>query len=520
MALARPQLEPLSPTTAAFGTCAGITTAACIGQFQNCLSEASYAANPSGPNAAYVPSAIANGQPIESGLLAPNYRSPQSLQMNVGFQRELRAGMVLSVDYLRNVGTHYLLDLDVNQTGATAYFNLAAAQSAIANTNAGFGCGASFSLAATQLRYSSGRGNRQLLPEWFGFSGQYRHGRGIRHLPGRPAVCVRRQKSERRCGWSCTHRSVARSTTVWTSSWSRTSRIRSAAYATLTSRRPDTLSRFNNAGSGSSNSAVSGGDQDFLTNGPWTTSTRCATPVLRRSIVPTRLASVDMRTCPRASEWESFPTSGRPWPLLRRSRWTHTVSAIFQNDYNGDGTNSDPLPRSVSGGCGTFGGDVSLHDLQRGCFRALTQSGSLANAVNTYNSAIAGNPTPAGQLLINSGLFTLAQLQAVTIINGQPVVFGGVTQGILPVVPGQVNMGWFKGTDIKLSWVGHIKERFTIEPSVGFFNVFNFANFDSAGNALVGTLSELRVQSAERPRLAVRIASELAAALSTSVRLA
>src|SRR6202020_3154603 len=94
-----------------------------------------------------------------------------------------------------------------------------------------------------------------------------------------------------------------------------------------------------------------------------------------------------------------------------------------------------------------------------------------------------------GQTLINNSLFTLAQLQAL----------GGVTQQVtytapdgstqLGVTPGQVNMGWFRATDVKFSWVGHIKERFTIEPSVGFFNVFNFSNFDSAGNALVGTLS-------------------------------
>jgi hypothetical protein len=42
------------------------------------------------------------------GLFAPNYRSPRSLQMNAGFQREIRHGMVLSADYVRNVETHGL----------------------------------------------------------------------------------------------------------------------------------------------------------------------------------------------------------------------------------------------------------------------------------------------------------------------------------------------------------------------------------------------------------------------------
>ena len=61
--------------------------------------------------------------PSGAAFLAPSYRSPQSLQMNVGFQRELRPGMVLSVDYLRNVGTHYLLSTDVNHSGDVAYFD-------------------------------------------------------------------------------------------------------------------------------------------------------------------------------------------------------------------------------------------------------------------------------------------------------------------------------------------------------------------------------------------------------------
>jgi hypothetical protein len=158
---------------------------------------------------------------------------------------------------------------------------------------------------------------------------------------------------------------------------------------------------------------------------------------------------------------------------------TDTISGIFTNDYNGDGTNGDPLPRSVSGGCGTFGGSCDYTTYNVGAFGRTLKAGGLANAVSNYNTAVAGNPTPAGQLLINNSLFSLAQLQAL----------GGVTQSIQAVPAGQVNMAWFRATDVKFSWVGHIKERFTIEPSVGFFNIFNFSNFDSVGNALVGTLN-------------------------------
>jgi len=42
--------------------------------------------------------------------------------------------------------------------------------------------------------------------------------------------------------------------------------------------------------------------------------------------------------------------------------------------------------------------------------------------------------------------------------------------------------------DLKISWSRRYKERFTIEPSVGLYNMFNFANFDLPGSMLTGAL--------------------------------
>ena len=67
-------------------------------------------------------------------MFNPDYKSPRSVQMNIGIQHELRRGMVFSVDYARNVQTHYLLGVDQNHAGDIRYFNLAGAQAAIANT--------------------------------------------------------------------------------------------------------------------------------------------------------------------------------------------------------------------------------------------------------------------------------------------------------------------------------------------------------------------------------------------------
>src|SRR4029077_1843036 len=69
-----------------------------------------------------------------TNLFAPDYKSPRSVQMNIGIQRELRPGMVLTADYLRNISTHTLLALDTNHVGDPRFLNMGAATNAIAAT--------------------------------------------------------------------------------------------------------------------------------------------------------------------------------------------------------------------------------------------------------------------------------------------------------------------------------------------------------------------------------------------------
>ena len=76
---------------------------------------------------------------MQPTILDPNYKTPRSLQLNVGVQREIRHGMVFSADYLRNVETRTLAGIDVNRVGDASVFNLAGANAAVAATNASFG---------------------------------------------------------------------------------------------------------------------------------------------------------------------------------------------------------------------------------------------------------------------------------------------------------------------------------------------------------------------------------------------
>lgn len=79
------------------------------------------------------------------GVLNPNLKLPRSASFNIGVQRQLKDNLFLSVDYIRNVTTHSLMNYDVNHVGAANTLNTAAAQTAINTTAGQFGCQAAAS---------------------------------------------------------------------------------------------------------------------------------------------------------------------------------------------------------------------------------------------------------------------------------------------------------------------------------------------------------------------------------------
>ncbi|HZU45627.1 MAG TPA: carboxypeptidase regulatory-like domain-containing protein, partial [Terriglobales bacterium] len=99
------------------------------------------------PNPSYIPTVLSEGLGLAPAqniplTFAPNFKTPRSVQMNVGFQHEIRPGLVFTADYMRNVTTHFLLGVDENHVGDARFFNMAGALEAIGAAVSGVpGCG-------------------------------------------------------------------------------------------------------------------------------------------------------------------------------------------------------------------------------------------------------------------------------------------------------------------------------------------------------------------------------------------
>jgi hypothetical protein len=104
----------------------------------------------------------------------------------------------------------------------------------------------------------------------------------------------------------------------------------------------------------------------------------------------------------------------------------------------------------------------------------------LNNVINNYNNTVGNQATPAGAVLISNGLFNLGQLQEI----------GAVAPTVSTAANNQLTFPWLKAFDFRLDWKHTFMERVTIQPSVGFFNIFNFANFNLPPGVITGWLNE------------------------------
>ena len=67
-----------------------------------------------------------------------------------------------------------------------------------------------------------------------------------------------------------------------------------------------------------------------------------------------------------------------------------------------------------------------------------------------------------------------------------------LANGVIPCIntapAGNAGLGWPKPIDLRLGWAHKTKDRVTLQPSVTFYNAFNFANFDGPADLPGGVL--------------------------------
>ena len=471
-------------TSTSLLNCSGLTTAVCIADFESKF-QAAAAAHPIGANAEYIPAQIAAGEQITGGggTFAPNYKVPRSVQMNIGFQRELKQGMVLTADYLRNVGTHYLINVDQNHTGDAAYLNIPAAEAAIAATNTSFGCAPGVAGIGCAITAGAAIGDYATngLDSPGDISGDAQCGGG---LAASYAVACAFGGINPQIGYAPFLEPIGRAVyNALDVKWVDNVRNPFTGVRYLNFQVSYTLSRFQNTGTSDAfdtPGSPATEDQDFINNAldNRTPNRYFGDSTLDRTHQLNMGGWADLPGGFRLGIISHFWSPLASTPLISNSG----AGAIFQSDFSGSGVTGDPLPiAQTSATCGTVGGSCNYTTYKNGAFgRSLSPAG-LNAAVENYNSAIAGKTvTPAGQALINAGLFTEAQL----------IALGATPQSIDTSNPSQVPLGWLRAFDLEVSYHhSFFNERVTLTPSVSIFNLFNFVNFDSPADILSGALT-------------------------------
>jgi Carboxypeptidase regulatory-like domain len=386
------------------------------------------------------------------GLFSPGYRTPRSLQLNLGIQHEIRHGMVFTADYLRNIETHTLLSVDLNKDGNVATFNKAGAQAAIAATNASFGGCATVACAIT-----AGATIDDYVGNGLGAATDF--GQGCLVALGHP------------CGFGGFNQTQAPFFELFPVGRSVYNALQMKlaqnvanpvrGIKSLNFQVSYSLSRLSNTGGAQLTGTPGDSDQDFVLQ-------TADNDQIGRYYGP---ALLDRTHQISFGGYADVPFGFRlglishfysPLSSAIVAPNSADIGEIFRTDFTGDGTVGDPLP-------GTHFGQFD-----RG-----TNAGQLGALISAYNTKQGNQPTPAGQVLIANNLFTASELQAL----------GGVSPIISTPPPGQVDFSWLRAMDLKLAWRHTFAEKYTIEPSVGFYNIFNFSNFNLPPNTMNGLLN-------------------------------
>ncbi len=379
------------------------------------------------------------------GVLAPNLKLPRSVSMNLGVQRQLKPSLFVSVDYLRNVTTHSLMNYDINQVGAVNTFNVAAAQAAIATT-VGLYPGCQAAASPIDCAIASGA-----TIQSFASNGLGSPGNGLLTTFAAPASGFAFPGRDPNLGQIMISNGIGRS--VYNALQARVKQDLKNPFAgtrLFSWQAVYNLSRFNSTEP----------DQDVV----FAQNARDNLNPLHY-FGPNALDRTHMFTFSGTFEFAGGLQLSMITRIYSALPQTLTVplqcscpAEIFLTDLTGDGTGGDVLPGT---NVGAFGRSVKV--------------GSLNNVIGNFDNNNAGQLTPASQALVSAGLFTASQLQQL----------GAVVPTIAKAPAGQVGLDNFVADDVRLSYafrLAHLWHRFgetaELVPTLDIYNIANKANFD------------------------------------------
>jgi hypothetical protein len=416
------------------------------------------------PNGSFVGTALSALNPNQA-LFYPNYQTPRSWQLNVGIQKEIRPGTVLSLDYIRNISEHYLIGQDVNHSGAARSFNQGNAVAARDAAQTAAGCPTGFGQATCMITVL-GRSGAQAAYSTAGLDSN------LQVTGGGPC-----------------------------------------SYCAFPGTNPIT-----------SNSGAVGGVDVLFPDGHSVYSgvqlklvTRIDRPVrgvktanLRVSYTLSRFVSQaqDENSINLATDNDNPLRFTGPDALDRKHQisLSGTFDLPFYTKLSMVGHFYSPLPQSLllpeltnggeifatdwlGAGLGSAGAPEPLPASQIGQFSHGTNLANLQAAINSYNHTYGNNLTPAGACLVANSVPAGDHFSCPGLISGPPVMtasdmvaLGWVMPTVGSVAPNPLGITWLKSMDLRASWPIKIKEHVIVEPSASVFNVFNLVNTFLPGN--------------------------------------
>ena len=433
--------------------------------------QANQAANPA-TNGSFIGANLTIG-----GQYGANYRTPYGEQYNLGVQRELSRGLILSADYIHNSTIHIGQTVDYNHVGAARTFNLPAAQAAINATFAvtckaatGYAVPNSVQAAITPGGCSGGSGGsgsaKYATIKDFATNGL---DSGVTFNAGNPASYSKKTVNNQTNAVSAfpgLNPQLGRGRFIVPVGRSGYDALQIVLKQQATHPLPGIMS---------SNFQVSYNLSRIVAT--TTSSDEFFSPATQDNDNPSLFMG---RSALDHTNQVSFGGSTTLKYGLRLALLAHFFSAppstmtldtgslsngqIFQTDVTGDGTTGDPAP-------GTLTGDY-MHRVK---------PTNLASFITNYNATQAGTLTPAGKAVAGSGLISAAQL----------VQMGAAIQPIAQVA--QAN-GVFNPTyrqiDAQVSYqvnLKRVREGMVLEPVVAFYNAGNFSNFTTNASVLQNT---------------------------------